>query len=139
MQRHSSIGADIVGNLEMYRHGATIVRHHHERWDGTGYPGGLKEEDIPLGARIIAVADSFDAMTSDRPYRRALTVSTALGEINRNSGSQFDPAVVEAFERAMMKPYGVEARDPARAPLPADINRSEVSIYFQNVPLVKRR
>lgn len=120
MQRHSSIGADIVGNLDMYRQGATIVRHHHERWDGAGYPAGLKELEIPLGARIIAVADSFDAMTSDRPYRRALTVATALGEIRRSSGSQFDPAVVEAFERAMLKPYGVEEREPSRAPLPAD-------------------
>ncbi len=120
MQRHSAIGADIVGNLEMYRQGANIVRHHHERWDGKGYPDGLKGEDIPIGARIIAVADSFDAMTSDRPYRRALSFTTALNEITRNAGTQFDPQIVEAFERAMTKPY--PNRVPEASPLsaPAD-------------------
>ncbi len=101
MQRHPVIGADIVQNLEMYRHGASIVRHHHERWDGRGYPDGLKGEDIPLGSRIIAVADSYDAMTSNRPYRRALSHAVAMDEIVRNSGIQFDPQVVEAFVRSM--------------------------------------
>jgi HD-GYP domain-containing protein (c-di-GMP phosphodiesterase class II) len=120
MQRHSEIGADIVGNLEMYRHGASVVRHHHERWDGKGYPDGLKGEEIPFGARIIAVADSFDAMTSDRPYRRALTFSAALAEIRRNSGQQFDPAVVEAFEQAMTKPYPSKETSPVPATNPAD-------------------
>ena len=101
IQRHPVIGADIVQNLEMYRHGASVVRHHHERWDGRGYPDGLKGEDIPLGARIIAVGDSYDAMTSNRPYRRALSHTVAMDEIARNSGIQFDPQVVEAFQRAM--------------------------------------
>ncbi len=101
IQRHPVIGADIVQNLEMYRHGASIVRHHHERWDGGGYPDGLKDEEIPLGARIIAVADSYDAMTSDRPYRRALSTAVAMSEIDRNSGIQFDPVVVDAFKRSM--------------------------------------
>jgi HD-GYP domain-containing protein (c-di-GMP phosphodiesterase class II) len=104
MQRHTEIGADIVANLGIYRYGSEIVRHHHERWDGKGYPDGLKGESIPLGSRIIAVADSFDAMTSNRPYRRALGFSTALEEITKNSGTQFDPQVVTAFSKAMTKP-----------------------------------
>jgi HD-GYP domain-containing protein (c-di-GMP phosphodiesterase class II) len=115
---HPVIGADIVQNLEMYRNGASIVRHHHERWDGKGYPDGLKGEDIPLGARIIAVADSFDAMTSDRPYRRALSHATALAEIERNSGIQFDPQVVEAFKRYMALP-ATQTPPHAAAPNPA--------------------
>ncbi|MER3484673.1 MAG: hypothetical protein C4345_00545, partial [Chloroflexota bacterium] len=68
IKRHSSIGAELVSRLAIYRRSAAIVRHHHERWDGRGYPDGLKGEQIPLGSRIIAVADTFDAMTSDRPY-----------------------------------------------------------------------
>ena len=104
IKRHSAIGADLIGNLEMYRRSVRIVRHHHERWDGKGYPDGLAGEAIPLGARIIAVADSFDAMTSDRPYRRAMSFSTALAEIRRNSGIQFDPKIVEAFDQAMREP-----------------------------------
>ena len=80
------------------------MRHHHERWDGTGYPDGLSGEEIPLGARIIAVADAFDAMTSDRAYRRAMSEAQALAEVRRQSGSQFDPEVVAAFERALAGP-----------------------------------
>jgi HD-GYP domain-containing protein (c-di-GMP phosphodiesterase class II) len=74
-----------------------FVHHHHERYDGKGYPNGLKGEKIPLGARIMAVADSFDAMTSDRPYRKAMDVKEALAEITKNSGTQFDPKIVEVF------------------------------------------
>jgi HD-GYP domain-containing protein (c-di-GMP phosphodiesterase class II) len=69
-----------------------IVRHHHERWDGRGYPDGLVGDDIPIGARIVSVCDSFDAMTSDRPYRKALSLEHAFAELSRNAGSQFDPA-----------------------------------------------
>jgi HD-GYP domain-containing protein (c-di-GMP phosphodiesterase class II) len=76
---------------------AEIILCHHERWDGHGYPRGLHEDEIPLGARIFTVVDTFDSMTSDRPYRKALTTLDALNEIMRCSGSQFDPRVVEAF------------------------------------------
>lgn len=80
-----------------------IVEAHHERWDGAGYPHGLKGEGIPQGARILAVADSFDAMTSDRPYRRALSRQAAIKELRTNAGSQFDPGVVEVFIREIQK------------------------------------
>ena len=71
--------------------------YHHERWDGTGYPSGKVGEEIPLEARVLAIADAFDAMTSDRPYRRALTRDEALAEIDRCAGTQFDPRVAEVF------------------------------------------
>jgi len=100
LEEHPTIGAEILNRLGGYRRGATYVRHHHERWDGRGYPSGLIGEEIPLGARIISVADSFDAMTSDRVYRKALTHHAALTELRRMSGSQFDPQIVDAFERA---------------------------------------
>ncbi|MEW6662184.1 MAG: HD-GYP domain-containing protein [Bacillota bacterium] len=97
MQCHSAIGADIVRNVKMLAKGAEIIRHHHERWDGCGYPDGLKGDEIPIGSRIIAVADAFDAMTSDRPYRAAMTPEAALQEILRCAGTQLDPQIVQAF------------------------------------------
>jgi putative nucleotidyltransferase with HDIG domain len=97
MKRHPEFGARIIAGIPFLEEVARIVRHHHERWDGMGYPDGLKGERIPLGARIFAVGDSFDAMTSDRPYRRALLIDAARDEIRRCGGSQFDPAVVTAF------------------------------------------
>jgi ribonuclease P protein subunit RPR2 len=77
--------------------GLAVVRNHHERWDGTGYPDHLEGADIPLAARIFAVADTLDALTSNRPYRQALTWEEAGGEIRAESGRQFDPRVVQAF------------------------------------------
>src|SRR5205807_9062315 len=77
--------------------GLRVVRSHHERWDGRGYPDTLRGDDIPLGARVFAVADTLDAMTSHRPYRRALRWSFAKDEIIKQSGRQFDPTVVDAF------------------------------------------
>lgn len=97
MKRHPEFGAQIISGIPFLEEVARIVRHHHERWDGMGYPDGLKGEHIPLGARIFAVGDSFDAMTSDRPYRRALLIDAAREEIRRCAGSQFDPNVVTAF------------------------------------------
>ncbi len=78
------------------------VAHHHERWDGGGYPDGLRGEEIPLEARILAVADAYDAMTSHRPYRRAIPPEDAVWELLDASGSQFDPQVVDAFLRALV-------------------------------------
>jgi HD-GYP domain-containing protein (c-di-GMP phosphodiesterase class II) len=79
------------------------VRHHHEHFDGRGYPNGKKGEDIPLGSRILAVADAYDAMTSDRPYRSAMSKETAIARLKAASGTQFDPQVVEAFLTALAK------------------------------------
>jgi HD-GYP domain-containing protein (c-di-GMP phosphodiesterase class II) len=73
------------------------IKHHHERWDGTGYPEGLEAESIPIEARILAVTDSFEAMISERPYRKALSFKQAIAELEKCSGSQFDPSVVRAF------------------------------------------
>ena len=97
IQAHPGEGGELAGRFSMFREGRRFIRHHHERWDGKGYPDGLAGEDIPLGARVIAVADSYDAMTSDRPYRRALPHEVALIELQRGAGTQFDPAVVEAY------------------------------------------
>jgi HD-GYP domain-containing protein (c-di-GMP phosphodiesterase class II) len=96
IKRHAEQGAELVSELDDPELTA-IVRHHHERVDGTGYPDGLAGSDIPIGARIIAVADSFDAMTSERPFRSAATQKSALDEISEAAGSQLDPAVVAAF------------------------------------------
>ena len=97
MESHSTIGSDLVSNLSLYKAGREYILYHHERYDGRGYPHGLAGEDTPLGARILAVADSYQAMTSDRPYRKALPVDVAVAELQRCRGSQFDPQVVDAF------------------------------------------
>jgi HD-GYP domain-containing protein (c-di-GMP phosphodiesterase class II) len=97
MRTHPAIGAQIVAPIRFLGDASLVIRHHHERFDGSGYPEGLAGDDIPIAARIFAIADSFDAMTSDRPYRRALAVERALGEIERGAGTQFDPEMVEVF------------------------------------------
>ena len=97
MKRHPEHGARIISQIPFLQDVSRIVRHHHERWDGKGYPDGIAGESIPLGARIFAVADSFDAMTSDRPYRRAMSVKDARVEVARCRGTQFDPEIVDAF------------------------------------------
>lgn len=94
---HPIHSADIVARFAAYRHSIGIVRHHHERWDGKGYPDGLAGEEIPLGARILAVADTFDALTSDRPYRRGMSVGEAIAILEQDAGSQWDPRLVEVF------------------------------------------
>ncbi len=103
MDQHAPVGAQIVGRIAAYQATTAIIRHHHERWDGTGYPDRLAHEMIPLGSRIIGVADTYDAMVSDRTYRKGLPHDVAMQEIARNSGTQFDPAVVAAFERSMQR------------------------------------
>jgi HD-GYP domain-containing protein (c-di-GMP phosphodiesterase class II) len=98
MQEHSAIGERILGHVDEYAEIATVVRHHHERIDGQGYPDGRSAEDIPLVSRIIAVADAYNAMTSDRPYRDAMPSRVARLRLAQAVDSQFDTAVVAAFE-----------------------------------------
>lgn len=100
---HPIIGYEIIKKIKNMENIAKIIRHHHERYDGNGYPDGLKGEEIPLGSRIIAVADSFDAMISKRSYRDAFTVAQAVKEIKQNSGKQFDPQVVSSFMYAIQE------------------------------------
>ena len=97
MRSHPEIGRRLVEKIPFLRGAISIVYHHHERWDGTGYPLGLRGEGIPLEARIFAIADALDAMTFDRPYSRAISFETARDEIKRCVGTHFDPAVVDTF------------------------------------------
>jgi HD-GYP domain-containing protein (c-di-GMP phosphodiesterase class II) len=97
MERHTVVGEQILAPVEFLAGVCKLVRHEHERWDGAGYPDGLAGEAIPLGSRIILACDALHAMTSDRPYRRALPVPVAHAELRRHAGTQFDPQVVEAL------------------------------------------
>jgi HD-GYP domain-containing protein (c-di-GMP phosphodiesterase class II) len=98
MQRHPMIGAGIMKPIELLAEAAETVLHHHEHYDGSGYPGGLRGEQIPIGSRVVLVADAFNAITTDRPYRKARSKKEALNELRDHSGKQFDPRVVGALE-----------------------------------------
>jgi ribonuclease P protein subunit RPR2 len=95
---HAEIGSRILRHVDFLDEATLVVRHHHERWDGKGYPDGLKGEDIPLAARVFAVADTLDALTTDRPYRDAVAWDQARAEIRKGSGTQFDPGVIAAYD-----------------------------------------
>ena len=112
MKKHPETGAEILAKFPEYVRGRELVLAHHERIDGLGYPRGLSGHAIPLGARVIAVADSWDAMTSERPYRAALTSDMAIGELVRGRGTQWDPDVVDAFTRTL--PGAAPAVKPGR-------------------------
>lgn len=101
IRRHTIAGEELLAEIAGLENLANLVRATHEAWDGTGYPDGLRAERIPLTARIVSAADSFDAMTSDRPYRLRLSMEEAIAEIKRCSGAQYDPSVVEAMMRAV--------------------------------------
>jgi putative nucleotidyltransferase with HDIG domain len=103
IKKHVDLGAEVVSKVQLLEDVAKIVRHHHERYDGGGYPDGLADERIPLGARVVAVADAFEAMTEHRPYRKMLRLNDALAELERHAGSQFDPQVVKAFLRLVRR------------------------------------
>ena len=100
MRRHPELGRRVLNGIDFLQDAAEVVYAHHERWDGQGYPLGLRGEEIPLGARIFAVVDAYSAMTSHRPYRKAMPHGKAIDEILRNAGGQFDPAVVRVFAEA---------------------------------------
>jgi HD-GYP domain-containing protein (c-di-GMP phosphodiesterase class II) len=97
MQRHPEIGYRILSSSNEFSEMSKYVYQHHERWDGKGYPKKLKREEISIQARIIGVADAYDAMTGDRTYRKGLTLTEAVSELKRNAGTQFDPAVTRIF------------------------------------------
>jgi len=116
MKTHASVGADILEVVDFPYPVVPIVRHHHENWDGTGYPAGLKGTEIPIGARILAVVDCFDALTSDRPYRRAMSVAETFRIIESRAGTMYAPAVVNAFrEMKGVDPAEIAAAEPTAA------------------------
>ncbi|HLQ15499.1 MAG TPA: HD-GYP domain-containing protein [Candidatus Eisenbacteria bacterium] len=122
MKKHPETGAEILAKFPQYKLGRALVLAHHERMDGRGYPRGLSGSAIPLGARIIAVADAWDAMTSDRPYRTALDPEVALGELLRGRGTQWDAEVVDAF--ALTLPGAVSLEPERRADVGRPLLRS---------------
>lgn len=97
MKKHSDIGHSIAYSVQELRHISEKILHHHEWWDGSGYPHGLKGEEIPYLSRIVAIADSFDIMTTGRPYKKTLTHDEAAAELKRYAGSHFDPDLVDVF------------------------------------------
>jgi len=110
IKAHAAGGAEMVRRVPFFGKVSSLVRWSHERWDGGGYPDGLSGEEIPLGARVIFACDAFDAMVSDRPYRRALSVRAAVVELRTGAGSQFDPAVVDALVAEVWGPAIDSAR-----------------------------
>lgn len=128
---HTVIGAEILKNITLIPHAAEVARSHHERYDGTGYPDGLKGEEIPLYARIITMADSYDAMSSRRIYRNALSRQEIYEEIRSNQGKQFDPVIAEIFLRLLTENrlhiQDTDDTDIESTGLPIWISRSENS------------
>jgi HD-GYP domain-containing protein (c-di-GMP phosphodiesterase class II) len=120
IREHPQIGGEIAGKLKMYRNSTAILRHHHENYDGSGYPDGLAGDNIPTGARVIRVADAFDAMTTDRPYRKALSRRKAVAEIRKGMGTLFDPDVGGAFLKVLAAEKEGTAGDDS---LPVGVSR----------------
>jgi len=120
------VGARLIAQFPQFDRGRELILAHHERYDGSGYPRKLAGEQIPLGARVIAVADAWDAMTSNRAYRKALDLAAVYAELERHRGTQFDPVVVDAFLAALvarpeLAALHVEESQDVDAPLPAPV------------------
>jgi diguanylate cyclase (GGDEF)-like protein/putative nucleotidyltransferase with HDIG domain len=137
MKEHSALGADIVANCHSLFELVSIVRHHHERYDGRGYPDHLWAQDIPIEARIVAVADAVEAMASDRPYRRAMDAAAILNEVQNQAGAQFDPRVTTAFGNVVRKSLTPIIINSARGAQPdsADSSAAEVPLAARQDPL----
>jgi HD-GYP domain-containing protein (c-di-GMP phosphodiesterase class II) len=127
MERHVQIGYDLVKGIPFLADAAEIILAHHERCDGSGYPRGLKAEKIPLAARIFAVADSFDAMTSDRPYRSAMPFEAARDEIQRKAGELFDSGVVRAFLAISVMQWEAIREQASSVQISTVVNSGDVS------------
>jgi HD-GYP domain-containing protein (c-di-GMP phosphodiesterase class II) len=132
LKQHPEQGAKILSAISFLDRALDVVRHHHERWDGGGYPDGLRGEEIPLWARIFAVVDTVDAVTSDRPYRAARPLGAAIHELRKEAGTQFDPACVEAFLR-VDRP-AIEALLHDRGAPVADSSHATVADLSLNTP-----
>jgi putative nucleotidyltransferase with HDIG domain len=118
IQKHTVKGAEILQPIVFMRRHMYLVRSHHERWDGKGYPDGLAGDDIPLGAQIVAVADAYDAMTSSRPYRKGMPPHQAVKEIQKNAGAQFSQRVADAFAAVYGRNVTPEdSADSAKTPI----------------------
>ena len=115
VQQHAVIGADILSAVSFAGPLALIVRHHHENWDGTGYPDGLRGDAIPLGARVLAIVDCYDALTSDRPYRRSLSHERAVEMIHERRGTMYEPEIADAFLRIVAELRQAPDRERAGA------------------------
>jgi putative nucleotidyltransferase with HDIG domain len=118
VKQHAAIGADLLAGLSLPDPLALLVRHHHENWDGTGYPARLRGEEIPAGARALAIADCYDAMTSDRPYRRAMGHTAAITMMSQRRGTMFDPQMTDVFFQIVqgLRPVSANARPAVRPP-----------------------
>ena len=134
-QTHATLGAELLETCQGLRYLVPFVRHHHERWDGSGYPDGLRREQIPLEARILAVSDAVEAMASDRPHRRAMSLGEILAETRRCIGTQFDPAVAEAFLRVIEREEQRLVINSAREVAP-DHADSEDLMHYINLEFV---
>jgi len=117
MRTHPQTGYEMLKDIPFLKPALDVVLHHHERFDGSGYPSGLVGENIPLSARIFSVADSLDAMTNDRPYRKALSPNETVAEIQRCVNKQFDPDVVAAFKLAYEPGWGVNPHSRSKSQL----------------------
>ncbi len=128
MRKHAEVGALIIGNAKspQLRKAREIALYHHENWDGTGYPFGVSRNKIPISARIVAVADTFDALINERPYKRAWPIHEAIEEVQRQSGLRFDPAVVEAFLRVCRRDFAVIEIEEEEADDNADIGHPAI-------------
>jgi HD-GYP domain-containing protein (c-di-GMP phosphodiesterase class II) len=117
MRRHPQYAFDLLTPIDFLRPALDIPYYHHEKWDGSGYPHGLKGEEIPLAARIFALADVLDALTSDRPYRKAWTESEAIIHIRQQANKHFDPHVIDVFEKILERQIALtEAKRPQGRP-----------------------